>query len=80
MSETLAFTLGLVMGITIAALICIWLIQKAEKNDKPYGVLHVETSDPDGNYLFLELHTDVTDVMKQDYVRFKVDTESYISQ
>ena len=80
MSETVIFSLGLIMGIAASALICIWLIQKAEKNDKPLGTLHIETSDPDGNYLFLELHTDVANVMTQEYIRLRVDTKSYISQ
>lgn len=44
------------------------------------GTLRVDTSDPDGPYLFLELHTPVSEVMKQKQVTLDVNTESYISQ
>lgn len=44
------------------------------------GALRVDTSDPDGPYLFLELHTPVSEVMKQKQVTLDVNTQSYISQ
>lgn len=44
------------------------------------GTLHIETTDPDGPYLFLELSTDVSDVCDKEKVVLDVDTKSYISQ
>ena len=37
------------------------------------GVLKVETSDPEGPYLFLELHDDVQSIMRRDAVTFSVE-------
>lgn len=50
------------------------------KSDNPVGSLHVETSDPDGPYIFLELNRGVGDVMQKDKVVLDVITKSYISQ
>lgn len=44
------------------------------------GTLRVDTSDPDGPYLFLELHTPISEVMRHKQVTMDVSTESYISQ
>ncbi len=47
---------------------------------KPVGTLRVDSSDPDGPYLFLELETDPSVIKKEKYVLLKVNTKSYISQ
>lgn len=47
---------------------------------KPIGTLRIDSSDPDGPYLFLELATDPNIIKKEKYVLLKVDTRSYISQ
>lgn len=44
------------------------------------GTLHIETTDPDGPYLFLELSTDVSNIIDTKQVMLDVDTKSYISQ
>ena len=44
------------------------------------GKLHVDYSDPDGTYLFLELNKDLNDIDKEDYIVLKVDAKSYISR
>ena len=51
-----------------------------KKPKDPIGTLRIDTSDPDGPYLFLELHTPVSEVMKQKQVTLDVNTQSYISQ
>ena len=51
-----------------------------KKSKDPIGTLRVDTSDPDGPYLFLELNTPVSEVMKQKQVALDVNTQSYISQ
>ena len=55
-------------------------LKGANKKLDPVGTLRVDTSDPDGPYLFLELHTPVSEVMKQKQVTLDVNTQSYISQ
>lgn len=46
---------------------------------KPIGALRIDSSDPDGPYLFLELETDPNVLKKEKYVTLKVNTKSYIS-
>lgn len=46
---------------------------------KPIGTLRVDSSDPDGPYLFLELETDPNIIKKEKYITLKVDIKSYIS-
>lgn len=48
------------------------------KNNR-IGKLHVETSDPDGPLLFVELHRTIDFVKTRDFVVLKVDTENYVS-
>lgn len=50
------------------------------RQSRPSGKLRVETSDPDGPYIFLELYTDVADVSRKKKVVFEVDMKNYISQ
>ena len=49
-------------------------------SQKPVGTLRIDTSDPDGPYLFLELHTSINEVMLHKTVTLDVNLESYISQ
>lgn len=49
-------------------------------SQKPVGTLRIDTSDPDGPYLFLELHTPINEVMRHKIVTLDVNLESYISQ
>lgn len=72
---------GVISG-AVAGILGFWigyLIYRKKPKD-PIGTLRVDTSDPDGPYLFLELHTPVSEVMKQKQVTLDVNTESYISQ
>lgn len=43
------------------------------------GKLHVETSDPDGPLLFVELHRSIDFIKTRDFIVLEVDTENYIS-
>ena len=47
---------------------------------KQVGNLRVDTSDPDGPYLFLELTKDLDSVVKRKSVTLKVRKENFISQ
>jgi hypothetical protein len=42
------------------------------------GTLHVDTSDPDGPYLFLELSKGVDNVVRKEYIVMKVKTENFL--
>lgn len=53
---------------------------KLTYRDKPMGVIRIDSSDPDGPYMFLEIATSVEDVMSRKYITLEVNTESYISQ
>ena len=66
----------------IVILICGYILgySLGKNKRKPIGTLRVDSSDPDGPYLFLELETDPDFIKKEKYVLLKVDTKSYISQ
>ena len=44
------------------------------------GTLRIDTSDPDGPFMFLELSKDVDTVASKKYVILKVNLKNYISQ
>lgn len=72
---------GVISG-AVAGILGFWIgyLIYHKKPQDPIGTLRVDTSDPDGPYLFLELHTPVSEVMKQKQVTLDVNTQSYISQ
>lgn len=74
--DILIFVLGLVLGLILAFI----FVRYRRRKEQPVGVLRVDTSDPDGPYLFLELHTGVGDVMQQKQVTLDVNVKNYISQ
>ena len=43
------------------------------------GTLRIDRSDPDGPYLFLELETDISNVLTKESVVFKVSTKDYLN-
>lgn len=71
-------TLIAVIVCTICGIIVGYAVGKNDR--KPIGILRVDSSDPDGPYLFLELETDPSIIKKEKYVFLKVDTKSYLSQ
>ena len=48
--------------------------------DKPVGTLRIDSSDPDEEYMFLELYTHVNNVKNKKQVVLDVSIENYISQ
>ena len=71
MELVMAFFVGVLLGFGIVYLM---------SRDKPIGTLRIDSSDPDGPYMFLELESGVGDICARKYVLLKVDTKSYISQ
>ena len=65
----------------IVFLICSYVFgySLAKNQHKPIGTLRIDSSDPDGPYMFLELETDPGVIKKEKYVVLKVDTKSYNS-
>ena len=67
----LMYLAGVIIGVMITRFL--WL-------PKQVGNLRVDTSDPDGPYLFLELTKDLDSVIKKNSVVLKVRKENFISQ
>lgn len=66
----------------IVLLICGYVLgySLAKNQHRPIGTLRIDSSDPDGPYMFLELETvPVSVIKKEKYVLLKVDTKSYNS-
>lgn len=61
----LVFILGIVVGVLFVLLII---------DDSVDGTLHVNQSDPDGTYMFMELKTPVHNVTKKQQISLKIDT------
>ena len=71
MELVIIFAIGIVVGSIITRMVT-----------KPldFGTLRIDTSDPDGPFMFLELSKDVDTVASKKYVILKVNLKSYISQ
>ena len=65
------FAIGVVIGSIITRII---------NRPLDIGTLRIDTSDPDGPFMFLELSKDVDSVTSKKYVILKVNLKSYISQ
>ena len=66
--------------ISVCTVVIGYVLAVKKYSKKPIGTLRIDSSDPDGPYLFLELTTDPNIIKKEKYVLLKVDTRSYISQ
>ena len=71
MELVIIFAIGVVIGSIITRII-----------NRPLDIctLRIDTSDPDGPFMFLELSKDVDSVTSKKYVILKVNLKSYISQ
>lgn len=65
----------LAIGIMVGSIITRIIIRPLD-----IGTLRIDTSDPDGPFMFLELSKDVNTVASKKYVVLKVNLKSYISQ
>ena len=65
----------LAIGIVVGSIITRIIIRPLD-----IGTLRIDTSDPDGPFMFLELSKDVDTVASEKYVVLKVNLENYISQ
>lgn len=65
----------LAIGIVVGSIITRIIIRPLD-----IGTLRIDTSDPDGPFMFLELSKDVDAVAAKKYIILKVNLKSYISQ
>ncbi|WP_303045837.1 hypothetical protein [Turicimonas muris] len=65
----------LAIGIVVGSIITRIIIRPLD-----FGTLRIDTSDPDGPFMFLELSKDVNTVASKKYVVLKVNLKNYISQ
>ena len=65
----------LAIGIAVGSIITRIIIKPLD-----IGTLRIDTSDPDGPFMFLELSKDVDTVASKKYVILKVNLKNYISQ
>lgn len=76
----ISYSIGLILIGCMFGGLCGGFIIYRKYAKKPVGILRVDSSDPDGPYLFLELKTDPSVITKEEQILLKVDTKSYISQ
>ena len=73
--EWLFILVGVPVGIAVE-----YARSKTTSRTEPIGTLRIETSDPDGPFMFLELYKEIGDFLKEKQVVLDVSTENYISQ
>lgn len=69
MQTAIIFAIGLIIGCLISAII---------RRVKSIGALRIDTSDPDGPYMFLELDKGVDTISSKKYVLLRVKLRNYI--
>lgn len=70
MELVIVFTIGVVIGCIFSSIV---------RRSKSVGKLRIDTSDPDGPFMFLELSKGVGDISTKKQVLLQVDLKSYIS-
>ena len=80
--DTFEIVVGVIcLVMAIAIFVYFWRVnKKLDRQDRLAGTLRIDTSDPDGPYMFLELSEPVYTILNEEYVRLKVNKESYISR
>lgn len=69
MQTAVIFAIGVLVGCLVSAII---------RRVKSVGALRIDTSDPDGPYIFLELNKDIETVSSKKYVFLRVNLKNYI--
>ena len=70
MKLVIVFVIGMVIGCVFSSIV---------RRSKSVGKLRIDTSDPDGPFMFLELSKGVGDISTKKQVLLQVDLKSYIS-
>ncbi len=70
MELVIVFLIGMVIGCIFSSIV---------RRSKSVGKLRIDTSDPDGPFMFLELSKGAGDISTKKQVLLQVDLKSYIS-
>lgn len=70
MQTAIIFAIGVIVGCVLMSFI---------RRVKSVGKLRIDTSDPDGPFMFLELSKGVGDISARKQVLLEVDLKNYIS-
>lgn len=70
MQTAIIFAIGIIIGCVLSSII---------RRAKFVGKLRIDTSDPDGPFMFLELSKGVGDISARKQVLLEVDFKNYIS-
>ena len=76
--EYIIAAIGLLAGLVLGLIFSRALIKKAPREVQ--GALVIDRSDPDGPFLFLELHSGVERIEREETVLLKVEKRNYLSQ
>lgn len=71
------FVITFVCGVCIGMIVGCVLTHDDYRNNS-VGILRIDTSDPDGPYMFLELSKGIEYIRKHNFVILKVSTKSFI--
>ena len=69
MQTAVIFAIGVIVGCLISAII---------RRVKSVGALRIDSSDPDGPYMFLELDKGIDTISAKKYVLLRVKLKNYI--
>ena len=68
-----------IVCLVFEAIIFAYFFNLNKKLNRIVGTLRIDSSDPDGPYMFLELSEPVSSILNEEYVTLKVNKKSYIS-
>lgn len=66
--------IGMIIGVLFCLVIYVFCIERLMRHrNQPMGALKIDTSDPDGPYLFLELNNELDEVVRHKVITLVVD-------
>ncbi len=74
----MVFVVTYVFGVALGVMLGVLISRMFRKH--PVGSLRVDHSDPEGPYIFLELHESIEELSKQETILLNVRLEDYIPQ
>lgn len=69
----------IVSSLCVVSFVVGFFIARLYFKRKPVGKLHIETSDPDAIYLFVELANSIDFLTEQKEVLLTIDTKNYVT-
>lgn len=68
-----ALVVGFIIGVSVCCLISLMRTIFFKKSENSIGTLKIDTKDPDGPYIFLELRSDIPELMRRKKVTLYVE-------